>query len=127
MTLLSYILEANHGLDSLHARDMLLSENPDPINRRNTLSPQARDNGVEGSRPAFADLCSLQSLSNIGDDHLELERTGTKKKCYDCQRGTHWRFWLSPSFALRLCQACAKRRGGKYARLILNAIDYGDR
>jgi len=50
-----------------------------------------------------------------------IQRTEKKGNCSDCNRGTHL-LWTSPNIDYRLCQGCAKKRGGAYRETIKNFV-----
>jgi len=51
----------------------------------------------------------------------KIQRTEKKGNCADCNHGTHL-LWTSPNIDYRLCQGCAKRRGGAYLSTIKNFV-----
>ena len=50
-----------------------------------------------------------------------IQRTRKKGNCSDCNRGTHL-LWSTGPIDYRLCQGCAKRRGGAYLSTIKNFV-----
>src|SRR5438094_6996516 len=52
------------------------------------------------------------------DPRLHIERSKKKENCSECNRGTRLEWTWNDVIKFRLCQSCAKRRGGSYLSAI---------
>src|SRR5690242_10404602 len=101
--------------------DRLFSDDPSQFFGGPSPHRHSEKQGMEGSVRDFFPSRVVQGQSPdqknrrtvMIETPLQLTWTVRKRKCYDCQRGTHLQ-WTRDSYTFRLCQASARRRGGIY-------------